>query len=418
MFRLVFLAIFIPPTWLSVHVLRTRRWPLFLRLALCALLYLVSQMMTINATVFGSLSGPDMPALLLEAQATAFTAEILCFLVVAVGDIARGLAALCRRAGAALAGRKERMPSATASAGPADPGRRAFLSRGIPATALLVAAPALGLGIAAKGVQGGTAVPLVNAMDLPVAGLAPDLDGLKILQITDIHVGTLTGPDWMRATVDLANACRPDLVCITGDLSDGLLHYACPGGATRLEVAGLLEGLRAPMGVWACAGNHEFYSDYRGWMRAYERIGIRMLRNGSVFLPRGGAGLVLAGRDDMVGVQRFGFPRVSAQQVLAGMPGAREGALRVMMDHRPTRAEENAAAGCGLQLSGHTHGGQCHGLEDVVARANRGRVRGWYTVEGMPLYVCSGAGLWSGFPVRLGVPAEMALLTLRARPAA
>ena len=67
-----------------------------------------------------------------------------------------------------------------------------------------------------------------------------------------------------------------------------------------------------------------------------------------------------------------------------------------------------------LQLSGHTHGGQCYGMDRLVALANHGYVRGWYRVNGMPLYVTNGAGLWSGFSVRIGVPAEIAAVTLRA----
>ena len=86
--------------------------------------------------------------------------------------------------------------------------------------------------------------------------------------------------------------------------------------------------------------------------------------------------------------------------------------FRVLLDHRPGSAPANAATGAQLQLSGHTHGGQCPGLSRVIARANEGFVRGWYEVDGMALYVTAGASLWPGFALRLGVPAEAALLTL------
>ncbi|MBO6170763.1 MAG: metallophosphoesterase, partial [Desulfovibrio sp.] len=128
--------------------------------------------------------------------------------------------------------------------------------------------------------------------------------------------------------------------------------------------------------------------------------------NAGAVLDHGGTRVAVAGLDDSVVAK-------SAAQTLSGLPGRTEGIFRILMDHRPTRAAANAAAGADLQLSGHTHGGQCLGMDRIVARANSGLVRGWYTISGMPLYVSSGAGLWSGFPVRLGIPAEIACITLR-----
>ena len=84
------------------------------------------------------------------------------------------------------------------------------------------------------------------------------------------------------------------------------------------------------------------------------------------------------------------------------------------MDHRPGGAAVNARAGVDLQLSGHTHGGQILGMTLLVAEYNEGYLSGWYQVGNMRLYVSPGAGLWGGFPVRLGVPSEIAAVTLRA----
>ena len=99
------------------------------------------------------------------------------------------------------------------------------------------------------------------------------------------------------------------------------------------------------------------------------------------------------------------------EEVFSGQPWHGEQVLRILLDHRPDRAFENAAC-ADLQLSGHTHGGQCLGFDRLVARVNHGFLRGWYTIEDMQLYVCPGTGLWSGFPVRLGVASEIALITL------
>ena len=85
----------------------------------------------------------------------------------------------------------------------------------------------------------------------------------------------------------------------------------------------------------------------------------------------------------------------------------------ILLVHRPEFARRNAEFGVDLQLSGHTHGGQMVGFDRIVASKNSGFVRGLYTVGGMKLYVCPGAGLWTGFPVRLGVPSEIARIVLR-----
>ncbi|MBQ1420207.1 MAG: metallophosphoesterase, partial [Desulfovibrio sp.] len=205
---------------------------------------------------------------------------------------------------------------------------------------------------------------------------------------------------------------RPDLVCITGDLSDGACSFQAAGGGTRREAALELAALQARLGVFACTGNHEYYSGYASWMAVYREAGIRMLQNEAIALDAGGAPLVLAGLDDPVSSRILAAPARTLAQVFEETPSLPRQAFALVMDHRPGRAFENAAAGASLQLSGHTHGGQCLGMARIVARANRGLVAGWYRAQGMPLYVTAGAGLWPGFPVRLGVPAEIAVIRL------
>ncbi|MDR2696749.1 MAG: metallophosphoesterase, partial [Deltaproteobacteria bacterium] len=99
--------------------------------------------------------------------------------------------------------------------------------------------------------------------------------------------------------------------------------------------------------------------------------------------------------------------------IAGALAGAPEGAVRILLDHRPGNAPENARMGVDLQLSGHTHGGQILGMHQLVARFNQGFVYGWYQVDTMRMYVSSGAGLWNGFPVRLGVPSEIVRCVLR-----
>lgn len=186
--------------------------------------------------------------------------------------------------------------------------------------------------------------------------------------------------------------------------------------AARAESVAELRRLRARHGVLACAGNHEYYSGFKAWTEIFSDLGMSMLLNSHQVLGIRGQELVLVGVTDPV-ASRFNLPEPDLAAALAGTP---DGAVRILLDHRPGNAARNARNRMDLQLSGHTHGGHAPGLSTVVPLFNKGYVRGWYRVAGMPLYVSSGAGLWNGFPLRVGVPSEIALIALRcaaARPA-
>lgn len=118
--------------------------------------------------------------------------------------------------------------------------------------------------------------------------------------------------------------------------------------------------------------------------------------------------MILAGLVDPV-AKRYGLPGPDIGLALKDAPS---GAFTVLLDHRPVNAAANARAGVNLQLSGHTHGGQILGMRELVRAYNQGYLYGWYQVAAMRMYVSSGAGLWNGFPVRLGVPSEIVYLTL------
>ena len=404
MLLLRYAILFLPLVWLAAHLLRARRFRLRTRLALCVLLALLSQIHAVNGVLFKEEVGPDMPAWLLAPLLWLYVAFLLLFALTVCADLLR-LCRWCLR-------RMRRRPLR-----PSDfsPGRRAVLRRG---AASLLGAAGLPLGLSAVCMAGGLALPVARRLTLTAPELPPGLDGLVIAHITDLHIGPLTSLDWMRRLVALTNAERPELVCLTGDLTDGAPDFRTAGGGTRREALHLLSGLSAPMGLFACTGNHEYFCDYPGWMREYAGAGIHVLHREGRVLERRGARLTLIGLDDRTG-NRFGYPvNVDRRALFAALPGRAEGAFRLVMDHRPDTASDAATAGADLQLSGHTHGAQCRGFEPIAARLNRGLVRGWYRVAGMPLYVSAGAGVWQGYPVRLGVPAEIAIITLKRGPAA
>ena len=174
------------------------------------------------------------------------------------------------------------------------------------------------------------------------------------------------------------------------------------------DVAPLAE-LRARHGVIAVEGNHEHYLDYEGWMKKIPSLGIRLLRNEWRAVEHNGATLVVGGVTDPW-ARRFGRELPDPIKAFAGAP---EKGPRILLSHQPKHARKyDEAVRFDLQLSGHTHGGQLFALTELVAILNAAFVRGWYALKHARLYVHSGSGVWNGFPVRVGVPSEIAVFTL------
>ncbi len=255
--------------------------------------------------------------------------------------------------------------------------------------------------LSAIGTWQGTVVPDVRQVHIKMRHLPKDLDGFRIVQLTDLHACRLLDEPWIREVTDKANALKPDLMVVTGDLVDGQVEK-------RVNDVAPLKDLTARLGVYVVTGNHEYYSNYQRWMRHFKGMGLRMLANEHLVLKDKGHDIVLAGTTDRVSA-RFGLPEPDIAKALAGKPAD---APVILLAHQPKGAEENAAAGADLQLSGHTHGGQVLGIHFLHHLANGGFVSGIYDVNGMLLYVSNGTGLWNGFPLRLGRPSEITELIL------
>ena len=243
-------------------------------------------------------------------------------------------------------------------------------------------------------------IPDVRTQEIVLPGLPPALDGLRVAQLTDLHISRNFPAEWTRAVVDRTNALRPDIILLTGDLMDG-------SPALRREDFAPMADLRAPLGVFACPGNHEYYSDLPAWRPVLRAHGITLLENEAAVLPVRGSLLTVAGVTDNV-AGRFGLPGPDPHRALEGTPRP-----RILMAHKPELFHETAPE-IDLQLSGHTHGGLALLLDQGVALFNGGFVRGWYARDDARLYVGPGSGLWGGFPLRLGVHSEILLLVLRA----
>ncbi|MCC8932335.1 metallophosphoesterase [Rhizobium sp. 'Codium 1'] len=256
--------------------------------------------------------------------------------------------------------------------------------------------------LASFGISQAIRVPKVKRIEVEIPGLAPDLDGYRMVQLTDMHISRLFTAAWAMAVVEKTNALNADLIVITGDLIDGSLDI-------RRDDIAPLAGLKARHGVLTVPGNHEYFFDVDRWLAHFPELNMRILANDHAVIERGEGRLVIAGVTDLSA--RFsGAVEPDLERALHGAPAS---APVILLDHQPHMAQRAAKRGVALQLSGHTHGGMVRGLDRLVARANNGYVSGFYQVGDMKLYVSNGTGLWPGFALRIGVPAELTEFTLR-----
>jgi len=261
---------------------------------------------------------------------------------------------------------------------------------------------ALGGALASVGLGLVTALRPVatRTVEVPIAGLAPGLEGLRIVQISDLHLGPLVRGSQVEHVVAASNALRPDLVAVTGDLVDG----EADGVRAKVERLGALQ---ATHGVFFVTGNHEYYSGVGRWLGVFRGLGWNVLQNRHVVLEHRGARLAVAGMPDPTGRSQPGGQGPDLAQALAGIPGD---ALPILLFHPPTGAAAAAAAGVRLQLSGHTHAGQYFPWSLVVPMLYD-HPRGLGRSGRLWIYTSVGTGFW-GPPNRFLVPPELTLLVL------
>lgn len=246
-----------------------------------------------------------------------------------------------------------------------------------------------------------TRIPEVRRVDVPVKGLAEGLDGFRIVQLSDIHVGPTIKRAFAEGVAARANQLKPDLIAVTGDLVDGHVRQL------RYDVAPLGE-LRAKFGTFYVTGNHEYYWDGPGWCAEMARLGWRVLINTHEVLSVNGARLLVGGVTDYSAGRMVEGHTTDPHKAIAG---AGDVDFRLLLAHQPKSVWEAAKAGFDLQLSGHTHGGQFWPWSLLVGMAHPFS-RGLHDYENMQIYVSCGTGYW-GPPLRLAAPSEITLLTLR-----
>jgi predicted MPP superfamily phosphohydrolase len=279
---------------------------------------------------------------------------------------------------------------------PLSPERRLFLSRAVAAGGVVA-----GSGLASFGAWRAFAPPRVTEVPLKIARWPKALDGFTLVQLSDVHIGPVLTRPFLDELVDRANACKPDLVAITGDLVDGSPRY----------IGSIVEGvtrLKSRWGTYFVTGNHDYYSGADDWVAALRGWGIEVLRNRRVEL--GDAG----GAFDLLGVDDWGARGMMHDYDLEkAMIGRSPDRASVLLAHQPANFDEVAAKGLDLQLSGHTHGGQTFPATGVASLIWGDRAAGLSRTGDSYLFVSRGCG-FVGPPARLGSPPEVVKLVLLA----
>lgn len=281
-----------------------------------------------------------------------------------------------------------------ASEEPASPQRRRLLET---AAAAAVAAP---LAAAGYGTYIGRTRFAVNEVSLAIPGLPRDLHGIKIAQLTDMHVGPFLSPRELETAVAMANEASPHIAVLTGDIISQV-------GDPLDGALDVLAGLKADAGVFGCMGNHENYAKCLGYTERYGgRKGMAFLRHNARTLRFGDSLLNLAGVD----YQRRGRPYLEGADRLM-----HPGATNLLLSHNPDVFPDAEALGYDLVISGHTHGGQVT-VEIVEQTVNAGHfftpyVVGEYRRNNAALFVSRGLGCVN-LPMRIGAWPEVSLLKL------
>jgi len=360
---------------------RNRRWVLaglgaFFFLVLLPYPYLV---------LVGILSGRPAPQAL---SVWLYPYAVWCF-----GSFFTALFLVLRDTGRCLQGRWKPVPP-SGSGGPAfSPSRRRFLGTafGVLATAPIVAS--------AYGATYGREEKEVTDLTLAFPHLPPELDGLRVVHLSDLHLGPFLDAAALQEDLARVAALRPHLVVVTGDFLSTAVH----------DLRGFREAMaavRPPLGVYGCLGNHEYFTgDLTRVIRTLAEAGVTVLANQAVRLRIGPCRLGLAGVEDL----RMGTPDLEA--ALREAPP-----FTILLSHRPEIFPAAAARGIPLILSGHYHGGQVAlrlgGLSLSAAHLATPYPEGLFIQSQSYLYVNRGLGT-TGTPVRLNAPPEITRITLR-----
>jgi len=235
-----------------------------------------------------------------------------------------------------------------------------------------------------------------------IPSLPPALDGLRLVQLSDLHVGPHTRRRHLDAVLRAVREAKPEIIAVTGDLVDDY-----PGDVECYREA--FGSLTAPLGVYAIPGNHEIYTGWEKMRSNLERLPLTLLVNRSVAVERGGGRFVVLGTGDPAGGDTEAGPDLDA-----AFAGVAPGAFVLALAHNPALWSALAARAVPLTLSGHTHWGQVAipRWDWCLASPFLEFAMGSHVRGPSLLYIHPGSNYW-GLPFRLGTPSQVAIMTLR-----
>lgn len=248
--------------------------------------------------------------------------------------------------------------------------------------------------------------PSLKKVTLRLPHLPENLKGIKIVQISDLHIGPTIGKNYVKRVVRKTIEQNPDLIVLTGDIVDGKISKFKKDAQPLKELA---QSGRA----YFIMGNHDYYSGPEEWTEYFKSLGIKVLQNSHDLIHFMDTPFMLAGVTDpaatLVG-HPYPDPQKAMDTSLTGTIGTP--LFKILLAHNPKLAIRAAAAGFDLMLSGHTHGGQFFPWTLIVKKVHSPHYLGESTENGMRVYVNAGTGTW-GPPLRLGTTTELSCLTLQ-----
>lgn len=234
----------------------------------------------------------------------------------------------------------------------------------------------------------------VKTLALSIPKKAGNLKTLNIVSASDIHLGTIIGRGMLDQIVGKINALNPDIVLLPGDIID-----EDPKPVIRQNLGEALRQIKAPLGVYAITGNHEYYGGVEAACKYLEAHGITMMRDTTIKI---GDSFYLVGRDDREKLRITGKKRKTFDELLTGVD---KSLPIILLDHQPFALRQTAENGIDLQISGHTHYGQLWPL-GYITNLIYEVSWGYKQIGQTHFYVSSGAGTW-GPPIRLGNTPEI-----------
>ena len=239
----------------------------------------------------------------------------------------------------------------------------------------------------------GSKAPGIKELSIAVPGLPSAMEGLRIAQISDIHIDSEYKLRLFSDTVDGVNAAKPDLVLFTGDLVD-------PGLPSIARLGELVRKLKPRLGVYGVLGNHEYYFGYERSLACYREFGINLLKNEAADV----AGIRLIGLNDIL------TEKMTENDVENILKRHYRPGVSLLMTHQPLMYPLMAENGIFVGFSGHTHRGQIFPF-NIFTRIIYKYFYGLYRVKNSVFYVTSGTGTW-GPPMRWLAPSEIPVITL------